>query len=72
MDQDEKIRLIEEIMELESGVLSEESILEEYDEWDSLTVISYMALIDARFHKSISIERIKHFVTVGDAIREMQ
>lgn len=64
----EKIKLMEEIMELEEGTLNEGSVLSEYDEWDSLSIISYIALMDTRFNKSVSMEEIKRFVTVKDAI----
>lgn len=68
MDKTEKIKLMEEIMELEEGTLNESSVLSEYDEWDSLSIISYIALMDTRFTKSVSMEEIKRFVTVKDAI----
>ena len=64
MDKTEKIK----IMELEEGTLNESSVLSEYDEWDSLSIISYIALMDTRFTKSVSMEEIKRFVTVKDAI----
>ena len=59
---------MEEIMELEEGTLNESSVLSEYDEWDSLSIISYIALMDTRFTKSVSMEEIKRFVTIKDAI----
>ncbi len=68
MDKTEKIKLMEEIMELEEGTLNESSVLSEYDEWDSLSIISYIALMDTRFTKSVSMEEIKRFVTIKDAI----
>lgn len=68
MDKTEKIKLMEEIMELEEGTLNESSVLSEYDEWDSLSIISYIALMDTRFNKSVSMEEIKRFATVKDAI----
>lgn len=71
MDKKEKIKLLEEIMELEEGTLNEDSVLAEYDEWDSLTVISYMSLMDSKFHKNVSIEQIRKFETVSDAVDVM-
>lgn len=72
MEKKEKIRLLEEIMELENGTLTEDAILEDFEEWDSLTVISFLALMDTRFHKNIPVEQIKQFVTVADAINAMK
>lgn len=71
MNRMEKIKILEEIMELEERTLKEDSVLKEFDEWDSLTVISYMALMDSKFHKNISIDQIRKFVTVSDAIDAM-
>ena len=34
----EKIALLEEVMELEEGTLQQDDVLEEYDEWDSVTI----------------------------------
>lgn len=70
-DKNQKIRYLEEIMELEEGLLKEDSILSDYEEWDSLSIISYIALMDSRFHKTVSIDEIKKFVTVEDAISKM-
>lgn len=71
MNKIEKIRLIEEIMELEEDTLNEDSVLSNYDEWDSLTIISYIVLMDTQFDKNISINEIKRFITVKDAINLM-
>lgn len=67
----ERIKLLEEVMELEEGTLKEDSLLSDYEEWDSLSIISYIALMDSRFHKTVSIDEIKKFVTVKDAISKM-
>lgn len=72
MSNDEKIRLLEEVMELEKGTLQAGHALEDYEEWDSLTVISYMAFMDARFHKTVPLEKVKGFVTVADVIASME
>ena len=42
----EKIALLEEVMELEEGTLQQDDVLEEYDEWDSVTILGIISLID--------------------------
>lgn len=42
-------------MELEEGTLNENSVLSMYDEWDSLSIIPYIALMATRFKKNISM-----------------
>ena len=71
MSSQEKIQLLEEIMELENGTLQADHRLEDYEEWDSLSVISYMALMDTKFHKSIPILKIKEYKTVADILASM-
>ena len=68
----EKIAMLEEIMELDEGTLSLETKLEEVDEWDSIAAISYIAMLDENFSKSISAATINSFVTVADAIHYME
>jgi len=72
MDNREKIAKLEEIMELEDGVLTEETCLKDVEEWDSIAAISYIALLDEEFGVSISAKEINSFVTVADAISPMK
>ncbi len=72
MSEKEKIELLEEIMDLDLGTLHIDDTLKDYDEWDSLTVLTFISEIDSRFGKKISGEEIKKFVTVADAIAVME
>ena len=72
MTEQEKISLLEEIMELDNGTMHMEDMLEDYPEWDSITVLSFIALMDEKFHKTISGKEIKEFKTVADAIKVME
>lgn len=71
MTEKEKLALLEEIMELEEGTLSLNSVLSEFEEWDSLAAISYMAILDENFKKTLSGDEIKAFRTAADAIAVM-
>mgnify|MGYP002509963822 FL=1 len=72
MENREKIAKLEEMMELEEGSLTEETLLDDVDEWDSVAAISYIALLDEEFGVSISAKEIKSFKTVADAISYMK
>lgn len=72
MSQQEKINLLEEIMEIDEGTLSLDDILEDYDEWDSVTALSLIALMDERFGKIIAGEDIKKLKTVSDVLMLME
>ncbi|MDE6852155.1 MAG: acyl carrier protein [Lachnospiraceae bacterium] len=68
MSKQEKINIIEEVMEIKKGTLTEETVLADYDEWDSLAVISLMAMMDTKFGKNIPIDKIKEIVVVADIL----
>lgn len=72
MSEKEKIELLEEIMDLEQGVLTIDDYLKDYDEWDSLSVLAYISTVNDRFGKIISGSDVKAFVTVSDAISVME
>lgn len=68
----ERIVLLEEIMDVEQGTLHLEDTLADFEEWDSLTALAYITTLDERFKKSIKGEEIRAFVTVADAIAPME
>jgi hypothetical protein len=72
MNEKERVALLEEIMDLDGGVLSITDVLADYEEWDSLTALSFISEMDERFGKKISGEQIKSFKTVADAISVME
>ena len=66
MTNEEKIALIEEVMDLDEGTLNEDSVLDDYDEWDSLSKLSLIALAKKEFGLVLKTENIKEFKTVSD------
>lgn len=72
MDKKEKMALMEEVMDLEAGTLSENDKLSSYEEWDSLSVLAYMSAINSKFHKNVMPTEIKKLVTIADAIDLME
>ncbi len=72
MSEKERIELLEEIMDLDADTLSVDSVLAEFEEWDSLTALTYISEMDSRFGKKVTGDQIKAFVTVADAIALME
>jgi acyl carrier protein len=68
----EKLVLLEEMMELDEGILTLETELDDLEEWDSIAVISFIAMIDDEFNKTIKGSQIKEFKTVSDALAVME
>ena len=69
MNVEEKIALIEEMMDLDEGMLNEDSVLEEFEEWDSLSKLSVMAEVKKRTGKKLTVNEINTFETVKDICR---
>ena len=59
-------------MDLEAGQLSEDSILADFEEWDSIAILSVIALLDEEFGKTVKGADIKKCVTVKDAMNLME
>lgn len=66
MTEQEKIELVEEIMDVDAGTLSYSTELEEVDEWDSLSVLTLIVEAKKRWGKEVTTEMIKKMVTVKD------
>ncbi len=72
MSEKERIEILEEIMDVDPGTLKVTDTLADYEEWDSLTALTFISEMDSRFGKKITGQEIKAFVTVADAIAFME
>lgn len=66
MKTSDKIRLLEDMLELKSSTLNESTELKSVPGWDSMAALSLIALCDEKFHKKLSGDQILSFVTVKD------
>lgn len=66
MTTEEKIAMLEDIMDLDEGELKLDSVLEDFEEWDSLSKLSLIAMAKKDFGLSINTESIRKFVLVKD------
>ncbi len=68
MTKKEIIANLEDMMELDEGDLSEDSVLAEFDEWDSISKLSLMAFAKKNYQKKLVSDDMKTFTTVQDII----
>ena len=54
MSEQEKIYLLEEIMDVEKGTLKNDDNLADFDEWDSLTALTFISEMNERFGKKVT------------------
>ena len=72
MTEQEKIKLLEETLEMDNGSLSSEMILDELDEYDSLAKLSLIVMAEDNFGVKLQAKDIKRFVTVQDILDIMK
>jgi acyl carrier protein len=68
----EKLSLLEELLDIERDTLREETLLEDLDEWDSMAVITLIAMFDDEFGKVVTAKQMKAFESIKDIIGEME
>ena len=71
MTEKEKISLLEETLEVDEGTLNSEMLLEEIDEYDSMSKLSIIVMMEDEFGKRLTSDDFKAFKTVGDILNAM-
>ena len=72
MTNQEKIALLEETLEIDEGTLTEDTLLEDVDEYDSMAKLSLIVMMDDEFGVKLTGDMIKGFQTVGDILAVME
>lgn len=71
MTNEEKIALLEDMLELDGGALTPETELTSIDEYDSMAKLSLIVLFDEECGKKLTGEMLRSFKTVGDILAAM-
>ena len=71
MNLQEKLALIEEVLDVETGSLTPETLLAEVVEWDSIAALSLVVMLDEKFEKTVSGVQIKALASVNDILDYM-
>ena len=71
MKQQEKIDDMEEIFEADSGTITPETVLDTL-QWDSMAMLSVIALVNEKFGKRLTGVQIKSLKTVQDILAVME
>jgi acyl carrier protein len=72
MNLQEKLAALEDIMDMDAGTLTPETVLEDLEEWDSLASLSYVVLMGDVFDKTVRGAQIRAFKTVRDILDTME
>ena len=68
MTHEEKLALIAETLDADKANIKPEVELKTLDEWDSMGVISTIAMLDKKYNKVLNAEQIDHLKTVQDIL----
>lgn len=72
MTEEKKMELLEELLEMEQGGLRPEMSLADLENWDSMTALSLIVMIDEECGKRISGDEVKGLRTVSDILAVME
>jgi len=68
MTRSEFLAALDEMLELAPGTLTGAEVLDDLEGWDSLAVISYIALVDETVGKIVAGEDLARAKTVNDLV----
>ena len=71
MTEREKLALLEDMLELDEGDLTVDTVLDDVDEYDSMAKLSLIVLMEDEFDVKLTGDIIKGFETVGDIVKLM-
>lgn len=72
MTNEEKIALLEDMLEVDANTLSPETELTAIEEYDSMAKLSLIVLMDDEFGKKLTGEKLREFKTIGDILEFME
>jgi acyl carrier protein len=72
MNRSEFIRQIEDILEIDENTLTGAEPLENYEGWDSLGLLSVIAMADEQFDIVLEGEALQNVKTTDDLVRLVQ
>lgn len=71
MTEQEKLIEIADILEVEPEEINKNSMLEDIETWDSVAILSFIAVMNDKFNKFPNAQEIRSYATVGDLMAVM-
>lgn len=71
MSTEEKIEILAEIFDCDAGEITPDKPLDELT-WDSMAMLSVIAMVKAKFNRKVPGAQIRAFKTVNDVLSIMQ
>lgn len=68
----EKLNILQDLLDVDQDTLSEDLELDQLSEWDSIAIITTIAMFDSLFGKEVTSAEVKGFKTIKDIMDRME
>lgn len=69
---DDKLKKLEEVFEMQEGTLRPDMRLDELEEWDSMTRLSLIVMMEDDYGKKVKRSEVMNYTTVQDIVDSME
>ena len=69
---DDKMKNLEELFEMQEGTLRPDMRLDELEEWDSMTRLSLIVMMEDDYGKKVKRSEVMNYTTVQDIVDSME
>lgn len=71
MTEQDKLAMLEDLLEVEEGTLKPKTMLTDVEEYDSMSMLSLIVMMQDEFNVNLKSTDVKAFQTVGDILDRM-
>lgn len=72
MTEQDKLAMLEDLLEIDEGTLKPETLLTDVEEYDSMSMLSLIVMMQDEFNVNLKSADVKGFQTVGDILARME
>lgn len=72
MQAEQKMKLLENLLEINSGSIKQSTHLDCIESWDSLNVLAFITMADEKFGVIPTAEELEDAITVGDLFKILE
>ena len=72
MSNEEKLEAIADALEMDIDEITEDTVLEDVETWDSVAVLSIIAIINDKFNRFPLADEILKYKTIGDLMKAFE
>ena len=66
-----KLKKLEQLFEMQEGTLRPDTLLKDLEEWDSITRLSFVVMMEDDYGKEVTRTEVMNYKTVSDILDGM-